>query len=38
MKEAWEVDQGNSMFTKAFIESIDSTSNADSPVFLGVES
>ena len=38
MKEAWEVDKGNSMFTKAFIESIDSTSNADSPVFLGMES
>ena len=38
MKEAWEVDKGNSMFTKAFIESIDSTSNADSPGFLGVES
>ena len=38
IKEGWEIDKGNSMFTKAFIESIDSTSNADSPGFLGVES
>jgi len=36
MAEAWEADKGNSMFTKAFIESIDSvTTNSEMPKFLG---
>jgi hypothetical protein len=38
MSEAWESDKGNSMFTKAFIESIDSVGNAEAPSFLGVGS
>ncbi len=38
MKEGWEIDKGNSMFTKAFIESIDSTAKTEVPGFLGVGS
>jgi len=38
MAEAWEADKGNSMFTKAFIESIDSVTNTETPEFLGVDS
>ncbi|MCX2979897.1 hypothetical protein EYC98_03360 [Halieaceae bacterium IMCC14734] len=38
MAEAWETDKGNSMFTKAFIASIDSVANTEAPGFLGVDS
>jgi hypothetical protein len=38
LKEAWEIDKGNSMFTKAFIESIDSTTETGEAGFLGVDS
>jgi hypothetical protein len=38
LAEAWERDKGNSMFTKTFIESIDSVANAETPGFLGVDS
>ncbi len=36
IKESWELDKNNSMFTNAFIESIDSTLKPESPVFLGM--
>jgi hypothetical protein len=36
IKESWELDKNNSMFTNAFIESIDSTSNPEVPSFLGL--
>jgi hypothetical protein len=38
VKEAWDKDKENSMFTKSFIESIDSTVASGSPSFLGVNS
>jgi hypothetical protein len=34
-KECWETDKTNSMFTTAFIESIDSAMDRDLPKFLG---
>ena len=37
VKEAWDKDKVNSMFTKAFIDSIDSTIASDNPSFLGVD-
>jgi hypothetical protein len=37
-RESWELDKKNSMFTKAFIESIDSTLNPEISGFLGVGS
>ena len=37
MAEACASDKGNSMFTKAFIESIDSVANTGAPGFLGVD-
>ncbi len=36
IEESWELDKNNSMFTHAFIESIDSTSNLEVPSFLGL--
>ena len=38
IKEGWEIDKGNSMFTKAFIESIDSVAETEAPGFLGIGS
>jgi hypothetical protein len=38
IKEGWEIDKGNSMFTKAFIESIDSAAETEAPGFLGIGS
>ena len=38
LKEAWDKDKVNSMFTKACIESIDRTVVSDLPSFLGVDS
>ena len=38
MAEAWETDKGNSMFTKAFIASIDGVAKTEAPGFLGVGS
>ncbi|MFT4767912.1 MAG: hypothetical protein ACI8RN_001042 [Glaciecola sp.] len=38
LAEAWETDKGSSMFTKAFIESIDSAGDVQVPGFLGVAS
>ncbi len=35
-KESWELDKNNSMFTNAFIESIDSTSTTEVPSFFGL--
>ena len=37
-RESWELDKKNSMFTKAFIESIDSTLNPEISGFLGIGS
>jgi hypothetical protein len=37
MKEGWESDKNNSMFTRAFISSIDSTVAVTEPTFLGIE-
>jgi hypothetical protein len=37
-REGWELDKKNSMFTKDFIESIDSTLNPEIVGFLGVGS
>ena len=37
-RESWELDKKNSMFTKGFIESIDSTLNPEIVGFLGVGS
>jgi hypothetical protein len=36
LKESWELDKGNSMFTSAFIQSIDSTTQTKVPDFLGI--
>jgi len=36
IKNCWEADKGNSMFTKKFIDSIEGTSNAELPAFMGV--
>ena len=38
IKESWELDKQNSMFTNAFIESIDSTFNAEISGFAGIGS
>jgi len=38
IKNCWESDKGNSMFTKKFIDSIDGMSNAGLPAFMGVGS
>jgi hypothetical protein len=35
-RESWELDKKNSMFTKAFIESIDSTLKPEISGFLGI--
>ena len=35
-KESWELDKNNSMFTEAFIRSIDSTATPEISGFLGV--
>lgn len=37
VKESWEIDKGNSMFTQAFIQSIDSFIGDEKPEFLGVD-
>lgn len=34
-REAWEIDKNNSMFTRAFIDSIDRTSKPDFSGFMG---
>ena len=36
LKGGWEMDKGNSMFTQAFIKSIDSTIQTEPPGFLGI--
>jgi hypothetical protein len=33
----WEMDKNNSMFTKAFVESIDSTKQTQFPGFMGID-
>ena len=38
VREGWELDKKNSMFTDAFIESIDRTLNPEIPGFLGTGS
>jgi len=37
MKQGWESDKGNSMFTREFIRSIDSVADVLEPTFLGIE-
>ena len=37
IKNCWESDKSNSMFTKKFIDSIDGTSNAELPAFIGLK-
>ena len=37
IKEWWELDKNNSMFTKSFIDSIDRASGPDSVEFMGID-